>query len=424
LTIKIQGIRGMPDILPEEVPFWRFVEDNARSVLDAYGYREVRLPLLEPTELFRRSIGEITDIVEKEMYTFEDRNGDSLTLRPEATAGMARAGIQHGLFHHRVQRLWCIGPMFRHERPQKGRFRQFHQIDVEVFGVPGPDADAELILLLDRLWERLRLTGLSLEINTLGNRAVQADFRSRLVAYFRARQDDLDEDSRRRLTTNPLRILDSKNPSLQGLIESAPRIADCLDASSRAHFDALQAILRDCGVPHRVNPRLVRGLDYYTATVFEWVTDRLGSQGAVCGGGRYDGLVGEIGGRATPATGFAMGLERVVELLKLEQVSLPDNAPHAYLATVGERAGVHAHALAERLRCGIPDLRLLVDGGQSTLGRKLRDADRSNARIAMMLGDDELAAGTITIKFLREDRPQTTVPQSDLAIVLRSALRG
>jgi histidyl-tRNA synthetase len=304
----IQAIRGMKDIPPAETPVWRRLEDAAREVLAGYGYQELRPPVVEKTELFRRSVGEGTDIVEKEMYTFDDRNDESLTLRPECTAGCVRAAIEHGWLRGRGQRLWHIGPMFRYERPQKGRYRQFHQLDVEALGFPGPDVDAELILLCARLWRRLGLTGLRLEINTLGSREIQDSYRDRLVDYLTAHEKELDEDSQRRLGSNPLRILDSKNPNLRAILEAAPRIVDSLDDDSRKHFEQLQAMLEACDVAFRVNPRLVRGLDYYTGTVFEWITDDLGAQGAVCGGGRYDGLVEEIGGTPTPATGFAVGL--------------------------------------------------------------------------------------------------------------------
>ena len=320
MSKDIQAVRGMNDIPPAETPYWRMVEDICRSVLSGYGYNEIRMPLVEKTELFIRSIGEVTDIVEKEMYTFPDRNGDSLTLRPEATASMVRAGVQLGLLHNQVQRLWCIGPMFRHERPQKGRYRQFHQLDVEAFGLTGPEVDAELILLMERMWQLFGLTDLRLEINSLGSREIQARYRSLLVDYFTIHQTHLDADSQRRLHTNPLRILDSKNPQMQAVLEDAPRLIDHLDEESERHFSILKEILARCSVEFRVNSRLVRGLDYYTRTVFEWVTDELGSQSTVCGGGRYDGLVEEIGGRSTPAIGFALGLERLVELLKVRQV--------------------------------------------------------------------------------------------------------
>lgn len=414
----------MNDILPADTPYWRFVEDTARSVFAGYGYREIRIPIVERTELFSRSIGEATDVVEKEMYTFADRNGDSLTLRPEATAGLVRAGIEHGLFHNQVQRLWCSGPMFRHERPQKGRYRQFHQLDVEAFGLPEAEVDAELILVSARLWRHLGLHDLRLELNSLGSREAQAAYRARLAEYFSRHRHDLDDDSRRRLETNPLRILDSKNPALEPLIRDAPAMLEHLDAESRAHFSQLEAVLRAAGVAFQINPRLVRGLDYYTRTVFEWVTGQLGAQSAVCGGGRYDHLVADIGGQPTPATGFAIGIERLVDLLKRQGLGPPADTPHAYLAAVGERAIVEAHPLAERLRERLPGLRLVVDAGEGGFKRKLRHADRSGASVALILGDDEVAAGSVAVKPLREDRPQSAVRESELPGHLNPLLDG
>ena len=401
----------MNDIAPAETPYWHAVEDIARTILCAYGYREIRMPIVEKTELFVRSIGEVTDIVEKEMYTFADRNGESLTLRPEATASMVRSGVQLGLLHNQVQRLWCIGPMFRHERPQKGRYRQFHQLDVEAFGLSGPQVDAELILLMERIWRQLKLTNLRLEINSLGTREVQIRYRSLLVAYFTEYEHILDEDSQRRLHTNPLRILDSKNPNMQTVIANAPRLIDHLDETSQHHFNELKEILKQCGIDFQVNPRLVRGLDYYTRTVFEWVTDELGSQSAVCGGGRYDGLVGEIGGRPTPGIGFALGLERLIELLKLHDFSPQDLSPHAYLVAVGEQANIRAHPLAERLRNANPKLRIMVDAGPGNFTRKLKNADRSGASTALILGDNEVSENSIGIKYLRESTDQEYVDQ-------------
>ncbi|MDX1656274.1 MAG: histidine--tRNA ligase, partial [Candidatus Competibacteraceae bacterium] len=396
---KLQAIRGMNDILPVEMPLWAGLEDTVRQLLTTYGYSEIRLPLLEMTELFARSIGEVTDIVEKEMYTFTDRNGDSLTLRPEGTAGCVRACIEHGLLHNQQQRLWYAGPMFRHERPQKGRYRQFHQIGVEAYGMPGPDIDAELILMTARLWRRLGLTeAVALEINSLGTLEARTRYRDELVAYLEAHFQQLDEDSRRRLHSNPLRILDSKNPQLQQIIEAAPQLMDHLDEESRRHFDGLRARLEAAGLAYRINPRLVRGLDYYSRTVFEWVTDRLGAQGTVCAGGRYDGLVEQLGGRPTPAVGFAMGLERLVALLAESGYQGPDLAPHAYLVMVGEAAEVRGLALAEQLRQQLGGLRLLVNGGGGSFKSQFRKADRSGARYALILADSELAAGTVTAK--------------------------
>ncbi len=405
----------MNDILPAETPRWQSVEAVFRRLMAAYGYGEIRLPIVEKTELFKRSIGEVTDIVEKEMYTFEDRNGDSLTLRPEGTAGCVRAGIQHGLLYNQVQRLWYMGPMFRHERPQKGRYRQFHQLGVEVFGLPGPDIDAELIFMTARLWRELGMDHeVHLEINSLGSSEARRAYRDRLVAYLEAHEAELDEDSRRRLHTNPLRVLDSKNPAMQDLIEAAPKLMDHLDAESREHFEDLCARLDAAGIACRVNPRLVRGLDYYTRTVFEWVTDRLGAQGTVCAGGRYDGLVEQLGGRPTPAVGFALGLERLVALLEARE--LPDTTtPHAYLLLAGEAAEQAGPLLAEKLRDALPQLRLLVHAGGGSFKSQFKKADRSGARLALILGEDEMVAGNIAIKDLRGSGEQQHVKQDELA---------
>ena len=415
MSKNIQAVRGMNDILPAETPRWQAVEAVFRRLMAAYGYGEIRLPIVEKTELFKRSIGEVTDIVEKEMYTFEDRNGDSLTLRPEGTAGCVRAGIQHGLLHNQVQRLWYLGPMFRHERPQKGRYRQFHQLGVEVFGLPGPDIDAELILITARLWRELGMDHeVHLEINSLGSNEARRAYRERLVAYLEAHEAELDEDSRRRLHTNPLRVLDSKNPAMQDLIEAAPKLMDHLDAESREHFEDLCARLDAAGIACRVNPRLVRGLDYYGRTVFEWVTDRLGAQGTVCAGGRYDGLVEQLGGRPTPAVGFALGLERLVALLEARE--LPDaTTPHAYLLLAGEAAERNGPLLAEKLRDALPALRLLVHAGGGSFKSQMKKADRSGARLALILGEDEMLAGNIAIKDLRGTGEQQHVKQDELA---------
>ena len=420
----IQAIRGMKDIPPAETPVWRTLEDTAREVLTGYGYRELRPPVVEKTELFRRSVGESTDIVEKEMYTFNDRNGESLALRPECTASCVRAAIEHGWLRGRGQRLWHIGPMFRYERPQKGRYRQFHQLDVEALGFPGPDIDAELILLSARLWRRLGLDGLRLELNSLGSREIQESYRAQLVDYLSGHLKDLDEDSQRRLSANPLRILDSKNPDMQKLLEAAPRIVDCLDEESRSHFERLQAALDTSGVTFRVNPKLVRGLDYYTRTVFEWISDDLGAQGAVCGGGRYDALVAEIGGTPTPATGFAVGLERIVALMLSRQSSPTDDRPHAYLLAVGDEAERIAHSLAEQLRDALPGLRLLVDAGPGNFKRKMKNADRSEAGLALILGGDEVLAQQITLKDLRGDGGQLTVACSEMVETVKARIKA
>ena len=410
----IRAVRGMNDILPDGIRPWQHIEHHTRALLAAYGYEEIRPPMVERTELFRRSIGEVTDIVEKEMYTFDDRNGESLTLRPECTASVVRAAVEHGLLRTPGRRVWTMGPMFRYERPQKGRYRQFHQVDVEILGIAAPSAEAELILLTRRLWKALGISGLALELNSLGSRDIQARYRARLVEYFSARASALDADSRRRLETNPLRILDSKNPSMQALIEAAPRITDEYDDDARAHLDRLLAMLDEAGVAYRLNPRLVRGLDYYTATVFEWTTGELGAQGAVCGGGRYDNLVAEIGGPANPAIGFAIGLERLAALLEAQSVELPAAMPHAYLAAAGTRASILAHAIAERIRDAVPTVRLIVDAEQGSFKAKLKRADRSGARIALLLGEEEARSGTIAVKDLRARAPQSMVSIDEL----------
>ncbi len=413
---KIQAIRGMHDILPEETARWRYLEATVRRVFQRYGYREIRTPILEMTELFKRSIGEVTDIVEKEMYTFEDRNGDSLTLRPEGTAGCVRACLEHGLLHNQVQRLWYQGPMFRHERPQKGRYRQFHQIGLEAFGMAGPDIDLEVILITARLWHELGIQGLELQLNTLGTPEERHRYRAALVDYLRRNESALDEDSRRRMESNPLRVLDSKNPAMAEVIAGAPSLMEYLEEESRQHFEWITRGLVEAGVEYVVNPRLVRGLDYYSRTVFEWVTDRLGAQGTVCAGGRYDGLVEQLGGRPTPAIGFALGIERLVALLEaMEKETVEDDRPHAYLVLVGEAASEKGLVLAERLRHRLPDLKLQVNCGGGSFKSQFRRADRSGARVALILGEAELANGTVGLKWLREDREQEQVDQESLA---------
>ena len=414
----------MNDILPGESSRWQYLEDTLRDVVHAYGYREIRLPVLEKTELFKRSIGEVTDIVEKEMYTFDDRNGDSLTLRPEGTAGCVRAALENGLLHNQTQRVWYQGPMFRHERPQKGRYRQFHQIGVETFGMAGPDIDAELILMTARLWQELGISGLELQLNTLGSSEERARYRDQLVVYFSAHLERLDEDSRRRLHSNPLRILDSKNPDMAELISAAPTLDAYLGDESREHFAAICQILDQAGVAYVVNPRLVRGLDYYSRTVFEWVTDLLGAQGTVCAGGRFDGLVEQLGGRATPAAGFAMGVERLVAIL--EELDAAPLAPRvdAYLVLVGEQAQLAGLVLAEQLREQVRGLRLLAHCGGGSFKSQFKKADRSEARLALILGDDELANGKIGIKYLREDKEQVTLARDGLAAFLAGYLQN
>jgi histidyl-tRNA synthetase len=415
---KLQGIRGMNDILAADTPVWQRLEGTVRGVLESYGYMEIRIPLVEYTELFSRSIGEVTDIVEKEMYTFADRNGESLTLRPEATAGVVRACMEHGLLHNQTQRLWCAGPMFRYEKPQKGRYRQFHQIDVEAFGLEGPDIDAELVCMTARIWKRLGIEDITLQLNSLGSSDARAAYRDRLVDYFKGRYGDLDEDSQRRLDTNPLRILDTKNPDMADVVDGAPRLLEHLDMASRAHFEGLMRRLDEAGIVYAINPLLVRGLDYYNRTVFEWVTDRLGSQGTVCGGGRYDGLVEQLGGRPVAGIGFAIGLERLVSMLSESPTANEDGVPHAYLIMVGEAAEQRGPVLAETLRDVLPQLRLQVHCGGGGFKSQFKRSDRSGARLALVLGDQEVDQGRIAIKFLRESMEQIELPQDELATFL------
>jgi histidyl-tRNA synthetase len=408
----------MNDLLPEAVERWQRIETAARDVLHACGYREIRLPIVEKSELFARSIGSQTDIVEKEMYSFEDRNGEKLTLRPEGTAGCVRAGIENGFLHNQIQRLWYAGPMFRHERPQKGRYRQFHQIGVEAFGIETPDLDAEIILMCARLWRALGLEGLTLELNSLGTPEARTAYRDELTRYLSARRDQLDEDGLRRLEKNPLRILDSKNPAMREVIAGAPSLQDHLDEASRAHFARVGEYLRDADVAFTVNPRLVRGLDYYTRTVFEWTTDRLGAQSAVCAGGRYDGLVEQLGGKSTPAAGFAIGLERLAELLALQGDAPQLVRTHGYLVLLGEESETQGMRLAERLRDA--GLRIECNCGGGGLKAQLKRADRSGARHALLLGAEEVRDGSITIKDLR-DGAQRTVAQGELIDLLLKA---
>jgi len=418
----IQAIRGMRDILPDETPLWLRLEDTVRRVLESYGYQQIRMPIVEMTELFKRSIGEVTDIVEKEMYTFDDRNGDSLTLRPEGTAGCVRAALENGLLHNQTQRLWYQGPMFRHERPQKGRYRQFHQIGVETFGMAGPDIDLELILITARLWRELGLGGLELQLNSLGTQEERLAYREQLVAYLSAHHDQLDEDSRRRLHSNPLRVLDTKNPAMAELVAAAPSLMDLLGDESRAHFQAICDGLDAAGVDYVVNPRLVRGLDYYSRTVFEWVTDQLGAQGTVCAGGRFDALVDQLGGRPTPALGFAMGVERLVALLEEQQLE-DDRAPvDVYLVSMGTAAESAGLVLAEYLRDKLPGLRLLSNCGGGSFKSQFKRADRSGAQLALVLGEREAADKVVAVKPLRGEGEQTEVAQSELATYLENKL--
>ena len=422
MSEQIQPVRGMNDVLPAEITAWQRLERTARELLAEYGYQEIRVPMVERTELFQRAIGEYTDVVEKEMYTFVDQGGDSLTLRPEGTAGVMRALISNGLLRGQRHKLWCDGPMFRHERPQKGRYRQFHQIDVEAVGYSGPDVDVELIALTARLWRRLGIDRVRLQINSLGTPEARRIYREKLVEYLRAHHDQLDADSRRRLDGNPLRVLDSKNPEMSALIEAAPVLTDHLDGESREHFGALCAALEALGIPFSVNPRLVRGLDYYSRTVFEWITDALGAQDAVCSGGRYDGLIAQLGGEPTPGIGFAMGIERLVALMTQAGAVPAPAAADVFVVVNGERAAVYGLQLVEQLRDALPGRRFELNLGGGNFKTQFRRADRSGAVLAVILGDDELARGMAALKPLRRDAGQSESPLPDLAAAIQSAL--
>ncbi len=414
---NIQSVRGMRDILPIQSASWQFIENTARKLFNSYGYQELRTPIVEPTGLFKRAIGDATDIVEKEMYTFDDRNGDSLTLRPEGTAGCVRAALQHGLLHNQQQRIWYTGPMFRHERPQKGRYRQFYQAGIETYGISGPDIDAEVIAIAARLWKQLGLKNVRLEINSLGSDAAREKYRKILIDYFELHQNQLDEDSKRRLHKNPLRILDTKNPAMKELVSNAPDLLDYLDDESRTHFDGLKTRLDSMDITYQVNSRLVRGIDYYNRTVFEWITDDLGAQGTICAGGRYDGLVKQLGGRDTTACGFGIGLDRLQLLIESLQISIPGQHPHIYFVTLGEQAGVTALTITERIRDDQPALRLLVNGGAGSFKSQLKRADKSGADYALILGDSEIDSSEIIIKPLRKNlsiTDQTTIKQTEL----------
>lgn len=414
----------MNDILPDETGTWRFLEKTLRSLVHAYGYEEIRLPLLEHTELFRRSIGEVTDIVEKEMYTFDDRNGESLTLRPEATASVVRAGITNGLLHNQRQKIWTAGPMFRYEKPQKGRYRQFHQFDVEALGYAGPDVDAELIIMSARLWRMLGIDRIELQINSLGSAGSRAAYRETLVDYFRGVKNQLDDDSIRRLEQNPLRILDSKNPEMQEIVDAAPVMLDHLDDESAAHFAQLRQMLDAAGIGYSINPRLVRGLDYYNRTVFEWVTDALGAQGAVCSGGRYDGLVEKLGGRATPAVGWAMGMERFIALYAACGGAAPERDAEVYVVAVGEEALQRAVVLAEELRDKLGGIRVDLNLGGGSFKTQLKRADKSNALYALVLGEQEVADNRVGLKPLRSAEDQVSVPMDKVAAELAARMNN
>jgi histidyl-tRNA synthetase len=422
LSGKIQAIRGMHDILPEQAQLWRTVENRIIAIIQSYNYQEIRLPILEKTKLFSRSIGEYTDIVYKEMYTFPDRNKDSLTLRPEGTAGCVRAGLEHGLFHKQIQKLWYIGPMFRHERPQQGRQRQFNQIGIEAFGLDGPDIDAEIIMLTARIWRVLNLDNVRLELNTLGTMNSRQKYREILTDYFSAQKKRLDDDSLRRLETNPLRILDSKNPDMQDLIRAAPFIQDYLDKESAHHFAELCNILGNGGVDYSINNRLVRGLDYYSKTVFEWTTNLLGAQGTICAGGRYDDLVEQFGGKPTPAIGCALGLERLIELIQQAGEPVTAGTLHAYMILVDSKVTGYGFKLAEDLHDTLPALRLMTHCGNGSIKNQFKKADKSGALYALILGPEELANQTVGVKPLRRQADQENIPRTEITAYLKQKL--
>ena len=418
MSDQIKSVRGMPAILPGEVKKWQFVEAVAKNVLHAYSYNEIRTPVVERSELFQRTIGENTDIVAKEMYTFIDRNDQSLSLRPEATAGIIRAGIDQGFFYNQTQKLWSIGPMYRYERPQKGRYRQFHQINMEAFGFPGPDIDFEMILLTGRIWKALNLSPLQLELNSLGSPESRKEYKRQLQDYFNDHQKELDEDSLRRLDRNPLRIFDSKNPDLQEIIESAPKMVDFLDQESNEHFEELMAMLQDHAIEYSLNTRLVRGLDYYTRTVFEWTTDQLGAQATVCGGGRYDALVAELGGKSTSAIGCAIGLERLIELVDVSGQNEQNNPPKIYIVAVGSKAEGERFLLAEELRDAYPNLSIEMNLNGGQFKQQFKRADKTGADIALILGDDEISKQTVGVKPMRSEGHQETVDRKELLSII------
>ncbi len=418
MSDQIKSVRGMPAILPGEIKKWQYVEAVAKSVLNAYSYYEIRTPIVERSELFQRTIGENTDIVAKEMYTFFDRNDQSLSLRPEATAGIIRSGIDQGFFYNQTQKLWSIGPMYRYERPQKGRYRQFHQINMEAFGFQGPDIDLEMILLTKRIWKALNLSSLKLELNSLGSPESRKEYKRQLQDYFNDHQKELDEDSLRRLGRNPLRILDSKNPDLQEIIESAPKMVDFLDQESNEHFEELMAMLQDHAIEYSLNTRLVRGLDYYTRTVFEWTTDQLGAQATVCGGGRYDALVAELGGKTTSAIGCAIGLERLIELVDVSDQNEQNNPPKIYIVAVGSKAEEEGFVLAEELRDAYPNLSIEMNLNGGRFKQQFKRADKAGADIALILGDDEMRQQTVGVKPMRSEGHQETVDRKELLSII------
>jgi len=418
---KIQAIRGMHDILMHETPNWQYIEQSIQNVLDQYNYKEIRLPIIEKTELFKHAIGDNTDIVSKEMYSFEDKNNSSITLRPEGTASCVRAGIEHGLFHNKLQRLWYMGPMFRYEKPQKGRQRQFHQLGVEAFGFKGPDIDAEQIMICSRIWKTLNIKNIKLEINSLGSSESRLKYRKILVDYFLSKKNDLDEDSLIRLEKNPLRILDSKNKDMQSLIKNAPPINEYLDSQSTEHFSKLKEILDHAKIQYDVNSKLVRGLDYYEKTVYEWKTQELGAQDTLCAGGRYDNLVETHGAKSTPAIGFAIGLERLVELSCFEKIS-DQTATHVYLLLSGNNTKKHGLLLAEDIRDKLPNIKIETNCGEGSLKSQFKRADKSGAQIALILGEDELEKKQLTVKYLRNDKPQITIKSQEISDFLDKSL--
>ena len=426
MSKTIQAIRGMNDCLPTETNIWQMVESVLRRVASNYGFAEIRMPIVESTALFKRSIGEVTDIVEKEMYTFDDRNGDSLTLRPEGTACCVRAGNQHGLLYNQEQRLWYMGPMFRHERPQKGRYRQFHQFGLEAFGIATPDIDAEVILLTSRLWRELGINEfVTLELNSLGSNEERANYRDALVEFLTEKQDLLDEDSKRRMHSNPLRVLDSKNPDVQKALVGAPKLADYFGQESLEHFEGVCQRLDDAGVNYVINDKLVRGLDYYNRTVFEWVTDSLGSQGTICAGGRYDGLVEQLGGKATPGFGFALGIERLVLMLtSLEKVQNLRPQVDVYIIMLGEGADVKGNALAEQWRDDVSEIRIQCHCGGGNMKKQMKRADKSGAQVAIIIGEDEIANETVTIKYLRGQHEQQSMAFAEVPSLLSNLIKG
>jgi len=421
--VKIQAITGMKDLLPEETPLWEKVEGILRETVESYGYSEIRMPILEKTDLFVRSIGEVTDVVEKEMYSFEDVGGDKLSLRPEGTAGCVRACNEHGIIHNQERRLWYMGPMFRHEKPQKGRYREFHQFGIEVFGLTGPDIDAEILMLTNRIWQKFGISDhVKLELNSLGSAEERKQYRSRLVSFLEEHKDVLDEDSKRRMYTNPLRVLDSKNEAVQELLKDAPKLSDFFGEETKAHFSGLRQLLDEAGIRYEINDRLVRGLDYYNYTVFEWVTDLLGAQSTICGGGRYDGLVEQLGGQPSPAVGCAIGLERfmlVAEAVGQQQSRGPVDV---YFCSMGENARRRSFQIAEKLRTDIRGLRLMMNCGDGAFKKQFKKADKSGAKYALVLGDDELSKGIVAVKDLRNDGNQQEIALDDLAGFLKGAL--